>query len=210
MTTTGGNQTNLNCIFKEGGPPNFYLVFPPDTLPININTEIKHPVSIGIGESSVSLNATILEKKGDRALFLLANTILDPASLREYFRINTTTSITASYEPSYKGAQLKGWTIRGQTQDLSGSGALALFLDEPKNNRDIFLEIVVPGKKDITIRTIAHIIRKKRLRSKRWQISFHFDNISNKHRDIIITYLLSTQRRQLREQVYVMSGNDTS
>ncbi len=202
LTTVGGNQLSLSCIFKEGDSPEFYLVFPPDTLPDNIDLDEKHPVSIQQDQKIVSLNTRIIEQKGDRTLYLIARETLDPASLREYFRVSLSTPVTASYETSKQGKIVKGWSIKGMTQDLSGSGVLALFKEEPKNKNNIFLEIALP-EKNLTIRTLAHIIRKKLLRNRRWQVSFHFDNISNNHRDAIITNLLKEQRKQLREKVNV-------
>ncbi len=200
LTTKGGNQVSLNCIYKEDIAPYFYLIFPPETLPDNIDEAENHPVSVQDTNSTISLNSTIVEQKGDRKLHLIAKATIDPASLREFFRVNITIPICASYEPSYKGTKTIGWTIKGQTQDLSGSGVLALFKDEPKNKDNIFIELAIPQIKN-KIRVIGHIIRKKLLRNRKWQVSFQFDNISNKHRDTIITTLLKEQRRQLRENV---------
>ncbi len=200
LTTKGGNEVSLKCIYKEDNPPYFYLVFPPDTLPDNIDDTENHPVSVLCKNSTISINSLIVAQKGDRTLHLIANDTVDPASLREYFRINISIPISASYEPSYKGSRTIGWSISGKTQDLSGSGVLALFKDEPKNKDNIFIELAVPQSKR-KVRIIAHIIRKKLLRSRQWQVSFQFDNISNKHRDAILTTLLKEQRKQLRNNV---------
>lgn len=125
---------------------------------------------------------------------------LDPASLRKYFRVNTTTEITASYRTSSQAASQSSWSIDGQTMDLSASGVLCLFSDEPKNNERIILEIYLPDK-NITVNAVSHIVHKKRLRNRRWLVAFHFDTVSAKHIDAIITYLLGEQRKQLRENI---------
>ena len=202
FTLHGGNQHHLDAIFKTDTPPYFFLVFPPNSLPENIDIAANHPVSISQESRSISLNATVMEVVDDRTVHFAAKGTLDPASLREYFRVNSSTGITVSYTSGTTGeSSSKRWSITGVTQDLSGSGVLALFPDEPKNKNDIVIEILLP-KKEITV--VGHIVRKKILRSKRWQVSLHFDNISTKHRDAILAYLLSEQRKQLRENVNVL------
>jgi c-di-GMP-binding flagellar brake protein YcgR len=120
--------------------------------------------------------------------------------LRKYFRVNTTTEITASYKSSSQAASQSSWSIDGHTMDLSASGVLCLFSDEPKHNEHIILEIYLPHK-NLTVNAVSHVVHKKRLRNRRWLVAFHFDTVSAKHRDAIITYLLSEQRKQLRENV---------
>ncbi|MBM9603020.1 PilZ domain-containing protein [Desulfopila inferna] len=199
LTVKGGNQHQYECTFKEDEAPNFFLVFPPDTLPDGIALKAEHLVSIAQKSSSLSLNTSIIERQND-TLRLKANGTLDPASLREYFRINTSTKIVASYRTNSQHSSSADWTISGQTQDISGSGVLALFGDEPKNKNHIIVEILLPHQ-NVTINAVSHIVHKKRLRNGRWQVSFHFDTISTKHRDSVITYLLGVQRQQLRDNV---------
>lgn len=196
-----GNFYHCECLYKEDKAPHFFLVFPPDTLPQDIDKEKNHPVIILRESSSLSLSTSIVGKINDRTLHLIANATLDPSCLREYFRINTSTRIIASYRAGSLEDAPADWTLSGQTQDISGSGALALFNEEPKNSNHIVVEIILPHK-NITVNAVSHIIRKKQLRNRRWQVSFHFDSISTKHRDAIITYLLSVQRQQLRENVH--------
>lgn len=200
LTVRGGNQHYFECVYKEDSSPHFYLVFKPGTLPDDIDLRQDHPVSIRQEATTVSLNATIIKLKGDRTLHLQAKGTVDPASLREYFRINTTTEVTVSHTSTLQQGPSANWTITGKTQDISGSGVLALFDDEPRSREHLIIELYLPDKKH-TVNGVGHLVRKKRLRSKKWQVSFHFDTISQKHRDLIITYLLSVQRKQLRENV---------
>ncbi len=196
----GGKQQSCACTFKVDAPPNFYLVFPPTTLPENIDLSAYHPVSVKRENSTTSLNAKIIEQKGDRTLHLAAKSIVDPASLREYFRINTATNITVSHTSSLESSGTSNWSISGETQDISGSGVLALFPDEPRSRDHLVMELYLPDKQ-ITVNAVGHVVKKKRLRNRKWQVALHFDSISTKHRDAIITYLLSVQRKQLRENV---------
>jgi c-di-GMP-binding flagellar brake protein YcgR len=200
LAVKGGNQQRLESIYREDEAPYFFLVFPPDTIPDNLDMEANHPLAVLQESTTMSLDSRIVEKRGDRTLYMVATGTLDPSKLRDYFRVNTNTEITASYTPGSTGKHQSGWVISGQTQDLSGSGVLALFADEPKNRDYVMVEIYLPHKNS-TINAVGHVVRKKRLRNGRWQVSFHFDSISSKHRDAIITHLLSEQRKQLRENV---------
>jgi c-di-GMP-binding flagellar brake protein YcgR len=200
LATKGGQQQRFESIYREDEAPYFFLVFPPDTLPENLDFEANHPLAILQEPATISLDSSIVERRGDRTLYMIAKGTLDPSKLRDYFRVNTNTEITASYTPGSTAKTQRSWVISGQTQDLSGSGALALFGDEPKNRDHIMVEIFLPHK-NTTINAVGHVVRKKRLRNGRWQVSFHFDSISSKHRDAIITHLLSEQRKQLRENV---------
>ncbi len=200
LTLQGGKQRSCSCTFKVDTPPNFYLVFPPGNLPDNIDASAYHPVSIERDASTTSLHAQVIEQTGERTLHLAAKNTVDPASLREYFRINTSTDIVVSHSSTRESGSVNNWSINGNTQDISGSGTLALFADEPKNRDDVVIELFLPDKK-ITVTAVGHIVRKKRLRNRKWQVALHFDTISSKHRDAIITFLLSMQRKQLRENV---------
>jgi len=202
LSLTGGEEQHFDCIFKEDEPPCFLLVFQLETLPDNVDMNGAHPVSILQDSNIPSLNSTVVAVVDERTLRMQATGTVDPASLREYFRVNATTQITASYKaetgslPDSGG----GWTINGNTQDLSASGVLALFDKEPKNRDNVIVEIFLPNN-NLTVTAVAHVVRKKMLRNRRWQVSFHFSNISTKHRDAIVTYLLGEQRKQLRENI---------
>ena len=200
ITVRGGSQSQFECIYKKEQAPYFSLVFPAGTLPEHIDERSNHPVAILRQPASLFLNATVVESRGDQTLYMVAAETLDPASLREYFRVNTSTEIVASYMTSTQEDSRRRWTICGQTQDLSGSGVLGIFDGEPRNRDNIHLEVFLPHN-NTTINAVGHIIRKKRLRSGKWQVSFHFDTISQKHRDAVITFLLSEQRKQLRQNV---------
>jgi len=202
LTLSGGHQRHFDCTFEEDADNalHFFLVFTTDTLPDTIDLDREHPVSILEEEKTVSLNVTIVGREDDSTLHVLAKSTLDPSSLRKYFRVNTTTEITASYKTNSEASTPASWSIDGRTMDLSASGVLALFSDEPRNQEYIIVEIFLPHK-NITVNAISHVVHKKRLRNRRWLVAFHFDTISTKHRDAIITFLLAEQRKQLRENI---------
>ncbi len=197
-----GFQQHFDCRFQEdtGNAPYFFLVFSDDNLPHQIDFDKEHPVSVIQEEKTVSLNVSVIERIDTKTLHLVAKSTLNPASLRKYFRVNTTTEITASYTTTLQSGSKSSWSLDGQTMDLSASGVLCLFSDEPKNNAHIILEIYLPHD-NLTVNAVSHIVHKKRLRNRRWLVAFHFDTVSTKHKDAIITYLLSEQRKQLRENI---------
>lgn len=198
----GGNSTYIDCIYQADpeNPLNFFLTFPPEKLSDFIDFDAEHPLTIFSEDKKYDFNTSVIELTDDRTLCMLANGLLDPSTLREFFRINTTTEITASYKTGSQESVQSSWTIHGQTLDLSGSGTLALFSEKPLHNENIIVEIAIPIK-NTTANAVGHIVHKKQLRNKRWLVAFHFDNISSKHRDAIITYLLSEQRKQLRQNI---------
>ncbi len=200
ISTLDGQTIRLNCVYKESHSPNFFLVFPPRKLPENIDLTRHCPVSIKAGETALTLTAKIIEIKGDRTLELVAKNTVKPESLREFFRVNSKIPIIASFEPESSDSTLQAWRLEGRTLDISGSGALAIFPEEPQSKNKITL-ILTLNSDHQKIECIGHIVRSKRIRRGQFQISFHFDYISAKDKDTIISFCLREQRNQLREKV---------
>lgn len=141
LTTTTRQKIRLNCIYKESEAPSFFLVFPPKVLPDTIDTEKICPVSINAGSTTLALNAQIIAIKGDRTLELVGKSSVRPESLREFFRVDTKLYITAEFEPQALGGAIPSWSIEGRTLDLSGSGVLAIFPEEPLSKQRVELSI---------------------------------------------------------------------
>ncbi len=200
LTTMDKQVIRLNCVYKVSDAPSFFLVFPPKTLPSNIDTDQYCPISIKNGKSSLTLTAGILEISGDRTIELSAKNSINPESLREYFRVDTRVAINAHFEPDSPDGKIQSWELEGQTLDLSASGMLAILPEEPPTKHQIDIEIHLKGMKK-NIQCVGHIIRCRRLRKGRYQIAFHFDSISQKHRDTIISFCLQEQRNNLREKI---------
>ncbi|MCP3931762.1 MAG: hypothetical protein GY705_22020, partial [Bacteroidetes bacterium] len=112
LTIEDGKQMHLNCKFKKAESPHFSLVFPSNSLPHSIDIERTHPVTIPYLKSSMSLSAKIVTILDDTTLELIAKETVDPASLREYFRVDVSTAIEASYEVK-KGNPKNNWTMAG-------------------------------------------------------------------------------------------------
>ena len=200
LSTTTGEIVRLNCIYKVSDSPSFFLIFPPKTLPDNIDIDQHCPISINAGKSSLTLIAKITSIKGDRTLELVGKNSVKPESLREYFRVDTKVNIEARFEPESPDSQIQPWSLKGKTLDLSGSGLLAILPEEPQTRHGIIVTIDLYNNQKY-IECLCHVIRIKRLRREKYQVSFHFDSISPKHKDSIISFCLKEQRNRLREKI---------
>lgn len=200
VLTKDGGQVYLDCVYKEDEAPNFFLAFPPGKLPKNIDTTKNCSVSLKGAEPPLVITASIDEQSGDRLLSLRAKKAVDPTSMREYFRVDMNTRITARYEPLHEQSSSKRWEIQGETIDISGTGLLGIFLDEPPSRTNITIDLYLEYYKDI-ITFKARVIRIRRLRKEKYRIAFHIEDIAPKDRDKIITSCLYEQRKMLRERL---------
>ncbi len=196
-----GGSVQLKCIYKESESPHFFLVFPPKQLPADIDTNKSCLVAVKGGDNSVTFKAGIETIKGDRILELFAQKTIDPITLRNSYRADLRTTISASYEPGPE-EKARAWHLEGETLDLSAGGTLTIFPKEFLNRQRILLHINLPHT-DKEIHCIAHVIRMTRLRKEHWQIALQFDNLDQKERDFIVSCCLQEQRRQLRENVQI-------
>ena len=194
-----GEPIHLDCIYKESESPHFFLVFPPHTLPDNIE-ELTCKISISSEDEPVIITASIVAQVNDRTIELKGEESIDPTSLREYFRVFYKTVVNASHEPTSENPKAKSWSMQGNTVDLSGTGLLAIFPEEPQNTTNIFLDFSLPDINK-SIQCVAHVVRTRRIRKGRYQVALHFDHIARKNRDSIITACLHEQRRQLRARM---------
>jgi c-di-GMP-binding flagellar brake protein YcgR len=200
ITCTNGQNIRLNCIYKESHAPEFFLIFPPKKLPEDIDTATNCPVTIRAAKAPVSFSAQIIKIVDDRTLELIAKQTIKLESLREYFRVDTNVTIIASYDPLPRDGENLSWMIKGRTLDMSGSGILALLPEPPKNNHKIDITLTLADGKT-SVSCLGHVVRKKRLRRGRYQVAFHFDSLTPKNRDDIISFCLQEQRTRLREKI---------
>lgn len=196
-----GETFRCKALLNKKEPPLIELVFTPGAwdaeeleLGANCNLVVEH------NGLTINLIARVDRIVGDRRLHLTAREPVSPESLRDYFRVSINTPIEASYIAGPREIKNQTWKMVGTTIDLSGSGVLALFAEKPQNNHNIQLVMTVPDEPAPVV-CLANVVRTYRIRKNRYQVAFHFENISSKARDQVISCCLQEQRRQLRERI---------
>jgi len=201
LSTLAGETVHLDCIYKEGIAPRFFLVFPPKKLPDEINMAQYCSISIRNHQEDtapLSLNAKIEEIIGDRTLELTAKSSIDPTSLREFFRVAIHAPITISFAPDTGDDLSRHWSLTGETLDVSGSGILGLFSEECRDRQQIKINLELSSPQASVV-CLGHVVYTRRVRKGRWHIALHFDEIATRQRDVIISNCLYEQRKQLKE-----------
>jgi c-di-GMP-binding flagellar brake protein YcgR len=196
-------EDTIRCkaLLVKKDSPFFELVFLPNAWEVddlrigaNCNMVIEHK------GDTVNIIARLDSISGSRRLNFIAREPVSPETLRDYFRVSTNLPIEASYIAGPKEVNAQTWKMSGSTIDLSGSGVLALFTEKPASNNRIQLIITLPNEEEPVV-CLANVVRTYRLRQKRYQVAFHFENITAKTRDQVVSYCLHEERRQLRENV---------
>jgi hypothetical protein len=70
----------------------------------------------------------------------------------------------------------------------------------------VHLEIIIPSPEPETVKVVAHPVRTHRLNDNRYEVAYHFDDISMEDRDKIIGCCLVLQRKLLRLKVQVKNN----
>jgi len=191
------NGENYRCkaVLVKKEYPTVELVFPPNSWEeSNLSLGSECTLSIEHDGRDINILASLDKVTSDRRLQCTANEPISLESLREYFRVLINLPLEARYIAGPKEVKAKTWKMVGTTIDLSGSGVLALFSEKPATQ----LVITMP-EDDSSIVCLADVVRTYRLRKNRYQVAFHFEVVSSKTRDQIISCCLQEQRRQLRE-----------
>jgi len=193
----------LQSVLRKRQAPQLALFFSPGALQVDeIEAGTTCHLTVKHHDSSINLLARIDGLEDNRTLLLTATESVRPEAMREYFRVSINTPIVAEYRPGPKEIKNKPWTLEGSTIDLSGGGVLALFTEKPLNRKRIHLAIRLPDHAEPAV-CMAEVVRTYRMRKKRYQVAFHFADIDQKTRDLIISCCLQEQRRQLRNKIRV-------
>lgn len=204
MVDIPGNQDEVfrcNALLVKKEAPCLELLFPPNSWQLDeLNVGANCSLAVEHNGQTVNLIARLDGANGDRRLLFTAWEPVTPESLRDFFRVGINTPIEASYVAGPQEINNRSWKMLGATIDLSGSGVLALFPEKPPNKNHIQLTITVPEEEQRIV-CLARVIRTYRMRQNRYQVAFHFENISAKSRDQLISCCFQEQRRQLRENV---------
>ncbi|BHH83413.1 hypothetical protein LA52FAK_17020 [Desulforhopalus sp. 52FAK] len=193
------------CIYQQTSSPKFSLIFKPGVLPVDeIDTSKPAIINIDMGGPTLSLEANILNIPNSQTIDLIVRKSFSHEQMREFFRVDAVTSvISKSFETAVFDNTSEGQATPGTTVDISGSGILAIFEEKPPQTEHIRLEIVVPTAEAQTVSVFAHQVRLHKLHDGRYEVAYHFDDISDEDRDIIIGTCLVLQRQMLRLKVQV-------
>jgi len=202
----GIREETIRCkaLFVKKELPCLELVFPPRSWEAT-DLKIGADCNLAVEHNGLTINliARLDGVVRDRRLRFTAREPVAPESLRDYFRVSINTPIEASYIAGPKEIKNTTWKLTGTTLDLSGSGVLALFTEKPPSHQRIQLVITVP-EEDTPIVCLASVVRAYRIRKNRFQVAFHFENLTPKTRDMLIACCMQEQRRQLRENVHIL------
>jgi len=193
------------CVYQKSDPPKLSLLFKPGFLPVD-DISLSQPciISIDMGGPNVSLEAMIQKVASPQILQMIVKKSISHEQMREFFRVDATTKIISkSFHTELFGNKNKAWSVEGSTVDISGSGILALFPEKTPADRQIRLEISIPSAEPETITVLAHQVRAVKLEDNRYEIAYHFDDISTEDRDKIIGCCLVIQRKLLQLKVQV-------
>ena len=157
-----------------------------------------------MGGPTVSLEAMIQKIANRQTLQMIVRKSISHEQMREFFRVDTVTKvISKSFHTELFNDKNEPWSSIGQTVDISGSGLLAIFEDKPQAEQQVKLEVTVPSVEKDTIKILAHQVRMQQLHDGRFEVAYHFDDITTEDRDIIIGCCLVIQRKMLRLKVKV-------
>jgi hypothetical protein len=195
-------MARLDGLYRRTDPPRFTLLFKAGVLPEGIDLARGAFITVDQGGRAVSLQARIVAVPDGQTVELHLEKSVNHEQLREYFRVDASTEVVCKPLP-WQGEKDKGWAIVGQTVDISGSGVLAVFDEPPPANQNhCWLEITLPGVNQV-ITAMASRVRSHRRRDNRYEVAYHFDDISSENRDAIIGCCLTLQRKQLQLRVRV-------
>ncbi|MGB3210532.1 MAG: PilZ domain-containing protein [Desulforhopalus sp.] len=199
------DKVRAQCVYQETDPPKFSLIFKPGILPAD-DLDIQQPciISIDMGGPTISLEAMIKKIANRQTLQMVVRKSISHEQMREFFRVDAVTSvISKSFHAELFSDNNQPWSTKGQTIDISGSGILAIFDQKPQDDQQVRLEVTIPSIEAETIKILAHQVRVQELHDGRFEVAYHFDDITTEDRDKIIGCCLVIQRKMLRLKVQV-------
>ena len=199
------DRVRAQGLYQKAEPPKFSVIFKPGVLPVEeIDIQVPCIISIDMGGPTVSLEAMIQEVANQQTLAMIVRKSMTHEQMREFFRVDAVTGvISKSFHTELFNNKGELWSTGGQTVDISGSGILAIFNEKPQPDRQVKLEITIPSVEPETIKVLAHQIRMQELHDGRFEVAYHFDDITTEDRDKIIGCCLVIQRKMLRLKVTV-------
>lgn len=201
FTDFHGSRRHLDCLFNESVPPGCFLLFPPDSLPEEIDMDRLCTVFSQDNQGNqVGFSAEIAGIRNNHIMELKARKSIQVDDLRDYFRVNLRVPVAVFHDLDKDASNQSSFELEGRTVDISQSGVLTLLPKECRIRQSLTLEINLPNPAE-TIICSARVVRSRRTQKNRWLTAFHFENLSARSRDIIAKNCFTEQRRRLRENV---------
>lgn len=199
------DSVRIQGLYQKTEPPKFSLLFKPGMLPVDeIDSAKPCIISIDMGGPTISLEAMIVKVANRQTLEMVVRKSISHEQMREFFRVDAVTSvISKSFHTELFSTTNEPWSTEGQTLDISGSGILAIFDEKPRPDRPVRLEITIPSIEPEVIKVLAHQVRGQQLQDGRFEVAYHFDDITIEDRDKIIGCCLIIQRKMLRLKIQV-------
>ncbi len=198
----------VQAVFERGEKGRFRLLFAPGELPENVDVKKEVLIGVDLGGPSLSIEANIRDVDDNgQVLDMVLIRSINHEQLREFFRVDATTRVV-SRSFSCPGSSTEQWEIAGESIDISGSGVLAVFDRELPDAKFISLQLTLPTEDERTgenyiVNVVAHQVRSRRQEDGRYQVAFHYDDVSEEDRDKIIGSCFVLQRKMLRLRVRI-------
>ena len=204
LPARNGEHYRCKAMLVKKDLPEIELVFPPNSWEEeNLLFDDDCHIAVELDGQPINLIAQLHHAAGSRRLHCTAREPIAAESLREYFRVAVNMPIEASYIAGPREVNNKTWKMIGTTIDLCGCGVLAVFAEKPASTHNIQLVMTHPEEETALV-CLADVVRTYRIRKNRYQVAFHFNVISGKTRDQVISLCLREQRRHLRDNVELM------
>jgi len=190
------------AIFKSQTGTEFELRFKPGTLPVkNLNLADSCLINVDFGGPNISMQASISSASG-HTLKMRADKLISHDQIREFFRVDAVTEvISKSFHTDFFNSTGQPWLLQGKTIDISGSGILAAFTEQPPEEDPVRLELTLPSGNSDVIALLASPVRTYQVDDSHWEVGYHFQEISDEDRDRIVGCCLEIQRTFLRLSV---------
>lgn len=187
------------ALYKSTGGSDFELFFQPGTLPVDhLDLGEGCLVNVDFGGPNISLQA-VISSTSKHMLKMSAQKLISHDQMREFFRVDAVTEvISKSFRPDFFSNEGHDWALHGKTIDISGNGILAVFSEKPPEEEPVRLELTLPAEARDIVNLLANPVRTYRVDGNHWEVAYHFQDISDEDRDMIIGCCLEIQRRFLR------------
>ncbi len=203
--TNRAQKERIPCVFRTQEPPAFSLLFEIGQLPVQlIDINRKCVVMVDLSGQNISIAADIKAVTAPQTLELKATEVVSHEQLRNYFRVDASTPVTATpLFPSEEQSDQETLLLEGETIDISGSGALCIFSTPLHKGQQVNITLALPtGSKDI-IHIKGYVVRCKETEKNTFQTGLHFASLTSEDRDKIMGSCFELQRKHLRMKVKV-------